>query len=178
MLTEEILQSSIPKDEGSEDTFKDLMKNIHEAKQSFDFRRIEPSIDTTFENKISPLNATIKNQFESTDKRKKSFTIDSEGSSFLNDWKLISVFPARITEINKTSILLEVIIDEGVLEEQEYGLKFFEGFDLDSIKFFKIKCYERAREQRLIMTDASDSLKRDDFPSVDFSHITNSDIFF
>ncbi|MCW8898551.1 MAG: hypothetical protein OQJ96_00330 [Flavobacteriales bacterium] len=177
MLTEEKLQSSIPKDEDHEDIFKDLMKNIHEAKQIIDFRKIE-SIETTFENKTSPLNAKIKNQFESTDKRKKSFTIDSEGSSFLNDWKLISVFPARITEINKTSILLEVILDEEVVEEQEYGLKFFEGYDLNSIKFFKIKCYERAREQRLVMTDASDSLKRDDFPSVDFSHITNSDIFF
>lgn len=177
-VTEEIQEARTPKGSEIENAFKNLMKNIRETKESVDFSEVK-TYKGTFENEDKSIDARIGSESIQTKKRNFSFKdIDSEGTNFLNDWKLKSVFPARITEVSKTAVILEVIIDEDTVEEQEYDNDFFEGFNLETTRFFKIKCYRRPREQRIVMTDASDYLKREDFPSVDFSHITNEDLFF
>lgn len=162
------------------DSFGDLEVNIQlkvgvESNKSEKITKYTKSSDS--EDKF--LNAVIKK----SEKRQKNVEltdqlIDKEGTRFVNPWKLKNVFPARVTEIHELKVLLEVVIDDETVEEQEYESIFFEGFDLKDKKFFKIKFYERPNEQRLVMVDATNSLKREDFPSVDFSHISNEDLFF
>jgi len=160
-----------------EDSFRNLMTNIQKSNGKFDFAEVEITRTSNGTSWVA-LDTKLKKSVALKESGKKINVPTIDEVSFINNWKLISVFPARITECLNKTVLLEVLIDENEIEEQEYELKFFEGFDLSEVKFFKIKCYERPREQRLVMTDASQSLSRDDFPKVDFSHITNDDLFF
>lgn len=123
-------------------------------------------------------NIPVFNSIRNEQLRNNNIKIDTEGTQIINAWKLTSVFPSRLIEVTSSFVLLEVIVDDNIFEEQEYDLILFDGFDLNKIKFFNIKCYERPREQKIVMTDGTDFLKREDFPIVDFSDLNDNNLIF